>query len=341
MGNGETMSYRIMFRSALVLATGATGLLAASGGALAVTAPATTPPSSVTIAKSSLGLENVVVNPASTVAYFTVPAKNEVAVLNLSTDKFGTPIKVGSDPQGIDITPNGKSLYVADSGGQTISRVTISTGKVKTITTPAGTLDDTPYSIVVLNNGNALYSTTFAGSGFGANVYELNLTTEKSTEVSSFGLNGEVTEVTQLSRSFNHKIVGAVLGDDSGGPFDVYTVASGDMVSGSLNNFISYGSLNKTGTKFLVDGSDVIDAANGSQLGTINDDCAGAVLNASGAGGYCLASNAIVTLNVDRFTTGTSTALPSGATGTGALAISPNGDLLVGVTNAGAVIATI
>ncbi|MGA8462071.1 MAG: hypothetical protein WB800_42245 [Streptosporangiaceae bacterium] len=59
-------------------------------------------------------------------------------------------IPVGSDPQGIDITPNGKTLYVADSGGQTISKVTIATGKVKTITTPAGGLNDTPYSIVVL-----------------------------------------------------------------------------------------------------------------------------------------------------------------------------------------------
>jgi hypothetical protein len=46
-----------------------------------------------------------------------------------------------------------------------------------------------------------------------------------------------------------------------------------------------------------------------------------------------------VALNVSRFLTGTSTALPSGVTGTGELAISPNGDLLVGITSAAAVIA--
>jgi hypothetical protein len=331
------MSYRTMIRSTLVLATAAAGLFAATGVALA----ATTPPSSVTVADSSLPLDNVVINPASTVAYFTVPGDNEVAVLNLSTDEWGTPILVGSDPQGIDITPNGKMLYVADSGGQTISRVNLATGKVKTIITPAGSLSDTPYSIVVLNNGNALYSTTFAGSGFGGNVYELNLTTDASTEVTSFGLGGQVTEVTQLSRSWSHKIAGAVLGDDSGGPFDVYTAATGDVVSGSLNTFISYGSLNRTGTTFLIDGSYVIDAATGTLLGTISDDCVGAVLNASGAGGYCLESNAIVTLNVSHFLTGTSTALPAGVTGTGQLAISPNSDLLVGISSAGAVIATI
>jgi len=332
------MSYRTMFRSALIVATAAGGLFVMSAGALADT----TPPSSITVADSSLAFAHVVINPASTFAYFTVPSENEVAVLNLSTDAYGTPIPVGSDPQGIDITPNGKTLYVADEGGQTISKVNIATGKAKTIETPPGNLGDTPYSIVVLNNGNALYSTTFAGSGFGGNVYDLNLSTDVSTELTSFGLGGQVTEVTQLSRSINHQVAGAVLGDDSGGPFDVYTAATGDVVSGSLNTFISSGSLDKKGTTFLVDGTYVIDPATGSLLGTISGvDCTGAVLNASGAGGYCLESDAIVALNVSRFLTGASTALPSGVTGDGDLAISPNGDLLVGITSAGAVIATI
>jgi len=309
----------------------AAGIAGASGGALAATAQS----SSLTIVKSSLSFADVVVNPASTVAYFTVPTKNEVAVLNLETDTFGKAIPVGSDPEGIDIAPSGKTLWVADSGGQTISRVTIATGKVKTIITPAGILDDTPYSIVVLHNNTALYSTTFEGSGFGANVYSLNLTTDVSTEVSSIGL---VTEVTQMSRSWNHAVAGAVLGDDSGGPFDIYTAATGNVVSGSLNNFVGFGSLNGKGTTFLVDGSYVIDAANGALLGTISDDCVGAVLNRSGAAGYCLESGALVDLNISRFLTGASTALPSGVTGTGELAISPNGDLLVGITSAGALI---
>jgi DNA-binding beta-propeller fold protein YncE len=324
----------MIFRSTLILAMATAGIAGASGGALATA----TSSSSLTIVKSSLPFADVVINPASTFAYFTVPTENEVAVLNLQTHKFGKPIPVGSDPQGIDIGAGGKTLWVADSGGQTISQVSVATGKLKTITTPAGNLNDTPYSIVVLNNNTALYSTTFEGSGFGANVYSLNLTTDVSTEVSSIGL---VTEVTQMSRSWNRAVAGAVLGDDSGGPFDIYTAATGDVVSGSLNNFISYGSFNKVGTTFLVDGSYVIDAATGTLLGTISDDCVGAVLNSSGAAGYCLESGALVDLNVTRFLTGASTALPSGVTGTGELAISPNGDLLVGITSAGALIDSI
>jgi hypothetical protein len=328
------VSYRTIFRSTLILGMAAAGIVGLSGGALA--APASS--SSLTIVDSSLSFADVVINPASTFAYFTVPTENEVAVLNLQTDTFGKPIPVGSDPQGIDIGAGGQILWVADSGGQTISRVNLATGKVKTIITPTGELDDTPYSIAVLNNNTALYSTTFEGSGFGANVYSLNLTTDVSTEVTSIGL---VTEVTQMSRSWNHAVAGAVLGDDSGGPFDIYTAATGNVVSGSLNNFVEYGSLNGTGTTFLVDGSYVIDAATGTLLGTINDSCVGAVLNRSGSGGYCLESGSLVDLRVSRFLTGASTALPSGVTGTGELAISPNGDLLVGITSAGALIDTI
>ncbi len=328
-----------------MLAAAAAGLFAATGGALAATASSpsvtdTTHPQ-VHATAASLTFRDVVINPASTLAYLTVPADNEVAVLNLATHKYAKPIPVGSDPRGIDITPNGKTLYVADSGGQTISKVSIATGKVTTITTPPSSLNDTPYSIAVMNNGNALYSTTFAGSGFGANVYKLNLTTDVSTLVPNMGINGEVTEVTPLSRSANHAVVGAVLGDYSLGTFDIYTAATGDVVSGSLNQFISSSALNGAGSTMLVDGSSVIDAKTGSVLGTINDSGVSAVLTASSPTGYCLETNSIVTLNISTFLTGKSIALPSGVTGTGELAISPNGKILVAETSAGATIVSI
>jgi YVTN family beta-propeller protein len=308
------------------------------GSAAALAAPAS--PASSTAA-SSLSFSNVVINPASTRAYFTVPADNEVAILNLTTGTFLKPIAVGSDPQGIDITPDGKTLYVADSGGQTISAVTVATRKVTTITTPAGILNDTPYSIAVLNNGTALYTTTFAGSGFGGEAYTLDLATGASTAVTDVGINGQVTEVTSVSRSANHAVAGVVLGDDSGGPFDIYTAATGDAVSGSLNEFISSGALNAKGTTMLVDGTSVIDASSGAVLGTISDSCISAVLNASGKTGYCLTSSSIVVLNTTTFLTGKTIALPSGVTGTGELAISPNGKLLVAETSAGATIVSI
>lgn len=281
---------------------------------------------------------DVVINPASTTAYLTVPAKNEVAVLNLKTGTYGRAIPVGSDPQGIDITPDGKTLLVCDSGGQTISKVDIATRTVTTIITPPGNLNDTPLSIAVMNNGNALYSTTFSGSGFGANVYDLNLSTGTSTLVSNVGFGGQVTEVTPLSRSQDHSTVGIVLGDDSGGFFDVYTAATGNVVSGSLNTFISSSSLDGDGSTMLIDGRYVIDAATGTLLGTISDSGGSSVLNATGTFGFCLQAQSIVALNITRFLPGKTINLPQPASGGAQLARSDNGDVLVAETGGGATI---
>lgn len=281
---------------------------------------------------------HVVIDPASRTAYFTVPDRNEVAVLNLRTGIYDRPIPVGSDPQGIDITPDGKTLYVCDSGGQTISRVDIATRQVTTIITPPGLLGDTPYSIAIMNNGHALYSTTFAGSGYGANVYDLNLSTGVSAVVNSIGL---VTEATTLSRSGDYSTVGIVLGDDSGGPFYIYTAATGNLVSGGINNFVSSGSLNGNGSTMLIDGTYVIDASTGALLGSISDFCTSAPLTISGSTGYCLSGSSVVRLNITRFLTGKSISLPQSAGGGAQLALSPNDRVLVAETTTGATIVEI
>jgi DNA-binding beta-propeller fold protein YncE len=281
---------------------------------------------------------HVVINPASTVAYFTVPLLNEVAVLNLATGTYGKPIPVGSNPNGIDITPDGKTLYVCDTGGQTISKVHIATRKVTTITTPSSFTNDTPYTIAVMNNGHAIYTTTFQGSGFGGHAYNLNLSTGVSTVASAIGINGQVTEVSPVSRSADYSTVDAVLGDDSGGPFDVYVAATGNAVSGGLNSFISSGSLDGDGSTMLIDGTYVIDAPAAALLGTINDSGGSSVLTASGLTGYVLETQSIVKLNIKRFLAGKAISLPQPANGGAQLALSPNGSILVAETVGGATI---
>jgi hypothetical protein len=289
----------------------------------------------VYVAASSDTFQNVVVNPASTKAYLTVPSKNQVDILNLNKGTYGKPIPVGSDPEGIDITPDGSTLLVADSGGQTISEVALSTRKVTTVETPAGFDSEKPYSIVALNNGNALFSTTFSGSGYGAHVYDLDLSTGAISTVSEIGL---VTEATTLSRSGDYSTAAAVLGDDSGGPFDVYSAATGNVVSGHLSSFLSSGALDGDGSTLLVDGTYVVDPATGALLGTINGPSGSAVLTTAGTTGYVLSASTITELDVSRFLTGQTIALPDPASGGAQLAISPNGKYLVAETSGGATI---
>jgi len=282
-----------------------------------------------------------VISPSSATAYLTVPAKNEVAVLDLRTGTYGRPIPVGSDPQGIDITPDGKTLYVCDRGGQTISKVVLATRTVTTITTPPNDMNATPLSIAVMNNGHALYTTTIPGSGF-TPAYDLNLATGTST-LSNIG---RVTETSPLSRSLDHSTVGAVVGDDDTGSFYIYTAATGGVVSGALGDFFYFvsSSLDGDGSTMLIDGSYVIDAATGGLRGTISDACATSALTADGATGYCLEQQAIARLNIGRFLVSKTITLPRPAAGASLelggpqLALSGNGNVLLAETGGGATI---
>ncbi len=98
--------------------------------------------------------------------YASSPGQNRIEVLSLETLSLETPIQVGSAPMGFDITPDGVTMYVANSGGTNISVVDVA-GKVelRKITVPPTTLDDTPWSIAIANNGKALFTTHYGGSG--------------------------------------------------------------------------------------------------------------------------------------------------------------------------------
>jgi streptogramin lyase len=324
----------ILIRSASIIAIAA-GAVSLTGAAQAATS---NPGGTVSIASSTDTFQGVVIDPTSTTAYFTVPGSNQVDVLNLKKGTWSKPIPVGSGPRSLDITPDGGMLLVADSG-QTISEVNLKNDQVTTVQTPNDGLSDTPYSIVALNNGTALFTTTFNGSGFGGRAYSLNLSTGAITPATGIGIiNGEVTEATPLSRSADYSTAAAVLGDDSGGPFDVYSAATGNTVSGNLNAFINSGALSGNGSKLLIDGTYVIDATTGALLGTISGSGGNAVLTADGDTGYAFSGSSITELNTTDYQTGQTISLPDPASGGGQLALSPNGKYLVAETSGGAAI---
>jgi len=141
-----------------------------------------------------------------------------------------------------------------------------------------------------------------------------------------------------VSRSADYSTVGVVIGDDSGGTFDIYTAATGNVVTNSLNTFISSSSLDGDGSTMLVDGAFVIDGASGAALGTISDACSSSVLTGTGSTGYCLEAQALAKLNVARFLVSQTVNLPQPAAGGGQLAYSGNGHVLVAETGGGATI---
>ncbi len=283
----------------------------------------------------------VVISPNSQTAYLTVPSLDEVAVLNLETGTFGTPIIVGSKPEGIDITPDGSTLYVCDSGGQAISVIDLTTDQVQTIVTPTTSDSATPWQIAIGDNGTAIFTTTFGGSGFGADAYLLNLDTDTITVLTSVGNNGEVTEAARVARSSDYSTAVIALGDDSGGPISIYSFSSGTAVNVNLSGSVSYPAVSGTGSTVMVNGGTgtyLVDGTTGALLGTVDGGGDGVALNQAGTIGFNVSGTSVQEVNTTSFLAGASLALPTGETGTGQLALAPSGDILVALTSTGAAI---
>lgn len=287
-----------------------------------------------------------VIDPRSLYAYVTNSSLNVVEVLNLRTGRYLAPIPVGSDPTSIDITPNGKQLYVCDSGGQTISVIDVATRKIiNTITTPAGFDSERPFSIAIGNAGYALFTTTFNGSGYGAHIYRLDLASDAISVFTAAGVNGGlVTEDTALTRSGDYSRIAGVIGDDSGGTFFVVDASTGTVTSGSLNAFVQWPALNQNGSTLLIDpatygfgpGTYVVDTANDALLGTISGSGAGLAMGSTSTA-YRMVTDGVDLLNVSRFLQTGSLPAPD-AQKPGLLRLSPNAQTLVAPTSTGVTI---
>jgi DNA-binding beta-propeller fold protein YncE len=64
---------------------------------------------------------------APATAYVVNNGSKTVTPVNTATNVAGKPIKVGSDPDPIAVTPNGKTVYVASEGAGTITPISTAT----------------------------------------------------------------------------------------------------------------------------------------------------------------------------------------------------------------------
>ncbi len=128
---------------------------------------------------------------------------------------------------------------------------------------------DTPLSLAIARDGKALFSTTFAGSGFGGRLLSLDLASEAIVQETGFYINGTTTEATQLKASADHSVIGIVAGDISSAPVFVYqTSTAAFSPEHDLNGFVSRVAVSADGTRVLVDGTFVLDDSL-NLLGTI------------------------------------------------------------------------
>jgi YVTN family beta-propeller protein len=267
-------------------------------------------------------------------AFVSDPAGNQVVVIDLATLASQT-IPVGSQPQGLALSPDGTKLYVADTGSSFVSVVDVAQRREDhRIPVPPGAgSNDTPYSIAVASNGKAFVATTFNGSGFGARMVEINLATEATTVRTDFYL-GRTTEQTKLAASGDHSRIGIVAGDISSGPLFIYKAATDTFTSEyDTNSLVSNVALDRTGAHVVVvPGTYVFDGTPALQA-TIPGGGLGVAVTPAGDAAFRVQATSIELLDLTRgLVTGRIDLPQSAGTATGGIALGSDGSTVVVLT---------
>ena len=232
-------------------------------------------------------LNDIVIDDACKYVYVTNGTLDRVEVFSIGDNALKAPIPVGPQPWGLDVTPDGSSIYVANFGANSISVVdpAMRSERRRIYVPPLSIFNDTPYSVAIADNGLALFSTATAGvSGYEGRVEQLDLATDAVTLRTDFQvfpgsphLFGRTTSSTFIKASGDRSKIGIVVGNISDGPAFLYDAATDSFPADTrLNDFLSGVGLNGDGSTLLLGGRMRFLDSSLALLGS-STDCAKAV----------------------------------------------------------------
>jgi hypothetical protein len=168
---------------------------------------------------------------------------------NTQTNSFLTPFQVGGNLLGIDISPDGRTLAVADTTRTGIDLVSTSTGAVTPVNFTPSFGEGGAFTVAYGSDGNLLVTTQFLGSGF----VPLRLY-DPATGMTTI-INPSIGQATMLTASADRSTIGLAEGNQTGGPISAYSVAAGAIVATTSlpNGLFTYEiATNHNGTQFVV-----------------------------------------------------------------------------------------
>ena len=184
--------------------------------------------------------------------YITDSNRDLLIVFSIEHQRVIRQIPVGSFPMGLAIAPDGKRLYVANSGEYSISEINLETmGDVKTIPVPSlhpnPQINATPYDIAIVGEDTALVGGD-AGYGSGGPIYELDLSTYQVSAREDIG--GGNRPVLRSSLDFS---TSAILFEPGASPSTVgrYDAASDSSISKTFEMERGV-AVNKNGTRIAI-----------------------------------------------------------------------------------------
>ena len=264
-------------------------------------------------------LGDIMIDDACEHVYVTNQSNNSVEVFSLTTGILDKPIAVGSKPFGLDTSPDGNTLYVANSGDSSISIVDLKQGieSDKIVVPDTYGNQDTPYSLAVASNGLVLFSTTCTGNNWGGRMMQLDSATKELTVRRDFWFFGTTTRDTYLKASGDRNIIGIVSNNyccnGSTGTVFKYNVTSNTftyerylsiypyfLLPDIAIDFTGAVAVVNTGTSSIVLNSDI------NPIGTIPSDSNtpifGEATHPSGKIGFRVVNSGLEILDLVRFT---------------------------------------
>ena len=173
---------------------------------------------------------------------------------HLGTNTFMTPFVPGGNLGGIDISPDGNTLVIADrrrlDPNVWVYVINLQTEQIQQTFFPRAFGEGGTYTVAYANDGTVLITSTFEGSGW-VPLRKLNPITGAWSQLATVRHNSMVTS------SGNLGIIGFAEADSSDGPFGRYRVADGNLLrkSGYTDGtgWFNYEmGVNRDGTQFAI-----------------------------------------------------------------------------------------
>ncbi len=156
-----------------------------------------------------------------------ITSGDRVLRYQIGSNAFLSPLQLGGNLKGIDLSPDTNTLIVADesytSADVWVHRVNPDTGQSEKVFFPRAFMEGGTFAVAFGNDGAVLITSSFLGSGW-VPMRRYDPATEVVSEIAS------VRQDTMLKASADGSVIGFAEADISDGRFGRYRVADGDLL---------------------------------------------------------------------------------------------------------------
>jgi hypothetical protein len=157
-----------------------------------------------------------------------ITSGSSVLRYQISSNSFLAPFELGGSLNGIDLSPDGNTLAVADKQRSAtdvwIHLVDLQTGTSRKVSFPRAFYEGGTFTVAFGSDGTVLVSSTFEGSGW-VPLRRYNPATGVTTQVAS-----SVRQDSMLAASADRSVVGFAESNSSDGPFGRYRISDGNLL---------------------------------------------------------------------------------------------------------------